>query len=80
MKNKEPLFLNIEDKIMISRSRVCPAHYFPHKLPFGKPIENEPCHLHKKTWRMLHHIIFCKYLKCPNYKFMIENYRNFNKN
>ena len=65
------LFINIADKKIISKTKFCPPHCLPHKLPFTKPITDEPCHVHKKCWRMLHHIWFCKFLKCKNYKFMI---------
>jgi len=67
--------LNIKDKVIISKTRCCPAHTIPHKLPFTKPITNEPCHYHKAKWRMLHHIPFCFFL-CKNYKFMINKYKN----
>jgi hypothetical protein len=64
------LFMNIKDKIIISKKRRCPAHTFPHKLPFGEKIIGEPCHIHKKTWRAAHHKLFCKILNCPHYHFM----------
>jgi len=69
-----PKLLNIKDKKIISRTRFYPPHYLPHKFPVGKKIKNEPCHIHKRKWRMFHHKLFCKLLKCPNYKFMIEKY------
>ncbi len=68
-------FLNIKDKKIISKDKFCPAHCIPHKLPFTKHITNEPCHIHKKNWRMMHHKIFCKLLKCQHYKFMIKKYK-----
>tara|TARA_Y100000310_G_scaffold8335_1_gene8909 strand:- start:31 stop:279 length:249 start_codon:yes stop_codon:yes gene_type:complete len=70
--NKKGLFMNIKDKKIISKTRFCPPHYWPHKLPFGKKITDESCHIHKKKWRMNHHIPFCKKLKCPNYEFMMR--------
>ena len=70
------LFMNIKDKIICEGNRVCPPHYFPHKLPFGKPITNEPCHFHHRKWGMWHHILFCKYLKCPNFKSMMKSHKN----
>jgi len=70
-----PILLNIKDKKIINKKRFCSQHTSPHKLPFTKPITNEPCHNHLKKWRMLHHNIFCRLLKCPNYKFMIKNYK-----
>lgn len=68
------LFLDIGDKKIISKERFCPPHYFPHKLPVGKHIIDELCHIHDKKWRKIHHEIYCKFLKCQNYEFMIESY------
>ena len=68
--------LNIKDKHPLSKTKFCPPHCFPHRPPFTKPITKEPCHIHKAKWRMLHHKLFCKFLKCPHYKFMIKNYKN----
>jgi len=64
--------MEVKDKIVFKTHKklCCPPHYIPHKIPDGKPIKNEPCHTHNKTWRRVHHNIFCKLLKCPNYKFM----------
>ena len=67
--------MKIKDKERISKDRYCPPHTFPHKFPFTKPITNEPCHHHNKKWRMTHHTFFCKYLKCPNYEFMLKEYK-----
>lgn len=64
-------FIKIKDK-MIVPDCFCPPHYLPHRFPIGEKIEDEPCHTHKSKWRMSHHIPFCKKLKCPNYKKMIE--------
>jgi hypothetical protein len=75
MKIEKGWRLYIKDKVIISKSRFCPPHTFPHKLPFAKPITREYCHYHKARWRMLHHILFCKFLKCKNYKFMIKKYK-----
>jgi len=63
--------MNIRDKIKVSDIRCCPPHYLPHKFPVGEKVCDEPCHVHKVTLRMKHHCFFCKFLKCPNYKFMI---------
>ena len=68
------LFMSIKDKIILSRKKCCPPHYFPHKLPFGRRITDEPCHIPKAKWRMLHHTIFC-FLRCPHYEFMIQEYK-----
>ena len=74
-------FIKIKDKIIISKGKYCPAHFWPHKLPFTGLVKNEACHLHKKKWRMNHHRFFCKFLKCPHYKKMIEYYKKYkNKN
>ena len=70
-------FMKIKDKINISDSRFCPPHYLPHKLPWGKKVTTENCHIHTTWWRMLHHSPFCRYLKCPNYSFMIKKYKEF---
>ena len=72
--------MHIKDKIIISKNRHCPPHCLFHKLPFTKPITDEPCHYHHKKWRTFHHILFCKYLKCPNCKFMLQEYKNSRKN
>ena len=71
--------MNIKDKIIISEERVCPPHCLFHKLPFTKPITDELCHYHQKKWRTTHHILFCKYLRCKNYEFMINKYEKDNK-
>lgn len=72
--------LNIEDKVEIEeRELFCPPHCFPHKLPFTQPIINEPCHYHRKRWRMLHHIPYCKILKCSNYELMMKEYKKHRK-
>jgi len=77
---KEKLFFwKIKDKINLKEKRCCPPHFWPHKFKFWEKIDYEPCHIHKKKWRMKHHVFFCKYLKCPNYKFMIKEYQK-NKN
>ncbi len=76
---KRTYLLNIKDKIMLSKTRFCPPHYFPHKLPIGDKVADEPCHLHKRAWRMAHHIPFCKLLKCPNYSFMMAQYKKHKK-
>lgn len=73
--SKMRAFMNMEDKKTISKSKLCPAHYMPHKIPLGEKIKDERCHLHKKKLNMLHHTFFCKYLNCPNYKFMISKYK-----
>jgi len=70
--------MHIKDKTIISKKRVCPPHYLPHKFPFGKRVRTEPCHFHNKKYRMLHHILFC-ILRCPHYKFMIKKYKERNK-
>ena len=75
MERKKVWLMDIKDKVKISKTRCCPPHYFPHKFPLGKKICKEECHIHKAKWRMAHHILFCKYLKCPNYEFMMSKYR-----
>lgn len=73
MKKESGWRLDIKDKTIINGNKKCPPHRIPHKLPFQKPITGEPCHHHRKKWRMLHHIIFC-YLFCKNYDFMKKKY------
>jgi hypothetical protein len=68
--------MNICDKSDVGKNRCCPPHFLPHKLPFGKRICDEHCHIHMAKWRMKHHSFFCKILKCPNYKFMVECSKN----
>ena len=79
VKKKTGWFMNILDKKEISKTRSCPPHYLPHKLPFGEKIKDEKCHIHDAKWRMAHHCTFCKALKCPNYKFMIEKNKEYLK-
>ncbi|MBU0461989.1 MAG: hypothetical protein KJ574_05365 [Nanoarchaeota archaeon] len=78
---KQPrhLRMNITDKIFIGNNRFCAPHHFPHKLPIGEPIREEPCHLHKARWRMAHHIPFCRFLKCPHYGFMLKEHEKFKR-
>ena len=70
--------LNTKDKVDVRGKKgkrlYCPPHCIPHKLPFTKPIIDEPCHYHNSKWRMFHHILFC-YLFCLNYPRMIEKYK-----
>jgi hypothetical protein len=66
--------MGIKDKVNISKTRCCPPHYLPHKLPFGKKVIDEKCHYHNSKWRMAHHKFFCKFLGCKNYDFMILEY------
>jgi len=76
-------WMDIEDKIPVTEiddqgipEKCCPPHYMPHKLPMGDKIEDEPCHIHEKDWRMYHHIPFC-YMFCPNYEDMMASYRDY---
>ena len=72
----KPWRLNIKDKKIISKKRICSPHWFPHKIPYiTKPVINEFCHSHKRKWRMIHHIMDCKLHRCPNYQFMIQKYK-----
>ena len=65
----------MKDEIKISENKFCPPHYLPHKIPLGKKIENENCHIHKNKIHMLHHKPFCKLIKCQHYEFMIKKYK-----
>jgi len=70
-----PWRLSIKDKIIISKKKCYPKHRFPHKIPFiTKPVINEPCHFHKRKWRMAHHIFYCRLINCPYYQFMTKDY------
>jgi hypothetical protein len=71
--------MGIKDKVEVSKTRHCPPHYLPHKLPFGNKVVMEPCHYHIAKWRMAHHKFFCKFLGCKNYKFMISKYDKIKK-
>lgn len=71
--------MNIRDKKNISRKKFCPPHCLFHKLPISEKIINENCHVHKKKWRKAHHILFCKYLKCQHFNFMIKKSQLENK-
>lgn len=79
MRRKTGWWMNIADKTEISKEKCCPPHYVPHKLPFGEKICDEPCHFHNAKWRMMHHIYFCKKLKCPHFEFMMKKKTNFKK-
>lgn len=72
--------MNILDKQDISKTRCCPPHYLPHKLPIGEKITTEKCHVHQAKWRMAHHTFFCQVLKCPNFKFMKEKNEEIKEN
>ncbi len=72
-------WMDIKDKVKIidpdpGVERVCPPHYFPHKLPFGPKVTDEPCHYHTASLRMFHHSFFCLVLRCSNYDFMMSEY------
>lgn len=71
--------MKINDKKEISKRRFCPPHCLPHKLPFTKPVTSEHCHTHSNKLRMFHHKLFCRLIKCPNYKFMIKEYNKSKK-
>ncbi|NQU78338.1 hypothetical protein HQ545_01070 [Candidatus Woesearchaeota archaeon] len=69
--------LDIKDKIEVRGDKpdlCCPPHCIPHKLPFTRPITDEPCHYHDARWRMAHHIPFC-YMFCPHHSTMMKEYR-----
>ncbi len=70
MHEKTGWFMNILDKEDICDTKFCPPHYIPHKLPIGKKVTTERCHVHKAKWRMAHHTFYCQVLKCPHFKFM----------
>jgi hypothetical protein len=72
MVKKKGWWVNINDKIEISKTRYCPPHYLPHKFPIGEKITDETCHIHESGLRMAHHVYFCNALNCSNYAFMIQ--------
>jgi hypothetical protein len=74
MEKRRIFLMTIMDKTKISKNKFCPPHYFPHVLPWGKKIMDEPCHFHNAKWRMMHHRLYCKILKCPHYKFMMKKH------
>ncbi len=65
-------FMDIKDKAPVGGGGCCPPHYMPHKLPVGPKVVDEPCHFHQAKWRMEHHTLFCRWLKCPNYPAMLR--------
>lgn len=73
---KGRFFINVSDKIKTQellkdkKIRCCPPHKLPHVIR-GK-VCDEPCHIHTTKWRDIHHIPFCKILKCPHYKDMMK--------
>jgi hypothetical protein len=71
--------MNIEDKVEVRDKNgeilCCPPHYLPHRFFFTKTIDDEPCHYHNAWWRKAHHIPACFASGCPNYKRMMEKYR-----
>ena len=75
LKKQNLFFMGIKDKHVLSGEKICPPHYFPHKIPIGKKVDNETCHVHKAKWRMAHHALFCRMLNCKNYTFMIMQHK-----
>lgn len=73
-KQKRKGLFDFKDTIPLGgKDRCCPPHHLPHTLPiFQNSITDEPCHTHRSFAHRTHHNFFCKFLKCPNYKFMIE--------
>jgi hypothetical protein len=72
--------MNIEDKTDLNNENCCPPHWLPHRIPIIEPlVTDEPCHIHKAKWRMVHHKLYCQVLKCPHYEIMMQQYRNTNK-
>ena len=66
-----------KDKLVISKSRICPPHRIPHKLPFGKKIDFEVCHIHRTKRGMAHHRPFCRIIKCQHYSYMVCEYKKY---
>ncbi|MBW2999113.1 hypothetical protein KY339_00430 [Candidatus Woesearchaeota archaeon] len=46
----------------------CPAHKYPHRLPWQKKVEEEECHSHESKIMLFFHHIHCKLLGCPHRK------------
>ncbi len=73
-------FMNQKDKVTISRTKTCPPHRLPHKPPFTKPVTDENCHYHMSRLNILHHLHFCKYLRCEHYPEMKRKYKTYKQN
>lgn len=74
-----PWFMGIKDKIELNDKLICPPHYTPHSFYPYEKITNEKCHIHKKSWRMAHHKIFCWLFCKQNYKTMINKHEEYSK-
>lgn len=68
-----------KDKLYLSDVKICPPHRIPHKIPLGRKITNECCHVHTKKRGMIHHRPFCKILKCKHYRYMVNEYRKYKR-
>jgi hypothetical protein len=68
-----------KDKLLISGTKFCPPHRIPHKFPLGKKIDYEHCHIHTRRRGMLHHMPFCKIMKCKHYSSMVDEYKRYRR-
>ena len=68
-----------KDKLTVSKTKICPPHRIPHKLPFGKKIDYETCHIHIRKRGMAHHRPFCKIMKCKHYGYMVNEYKQYKR-
>jgi len=55
--------------LVIVKNKFCKSHRLAH---LGKLHVNEPCHFHKNKINQIHHSIYCKLTRCPNYELMIN--------
>ena len=68
-----------KDKLYISKTKICPPHRIPHKLPLGKKIDYEICHIHTRKRGMAHHRPFCRIMKCKHYRYMLNEYKKYKR-
>lgn len=78
---KGRLFIRVVDKILTESilkdrmERYCPPHNLPHNV-FGKPICDEPCHIHTTNWRYYsHHLPYCFITNCPHAREMANAHK-----
>lgn len=73
-----------KNRINLNDGKYCPPHRLGEGVIeltiSGEKITNEPCHFHPSRLSMiLHHIPFCKMLRCPHYNSMIKAYKTYCK-
>jgi hypothetical protein len=78
-KRKKIKKISQNGKFYIDNKKICPPHRLPHKLPLGKKITVELCHIHIRKRSMAHHRPFCRILKCKHYTFMVNEYKKYKR-